>query len=136
MGPVIPSHVVVVPEIIRHGGVSMNVSVPEVVVASVYVVSPLAVKLPVTWRVPVTAGAGQFRPASARSRLPLTRRHDEVTVQVPATSPPQAETLEQEPLAPPLPEPLPPVPAPVPPPVPDGAPEPPELHAPRIIPIA
>jgi len=60
----------------------------------------------------------------------LKFRHDELTFQVPTTSPPQAVTLGQD--DPPPPPPVPAVPLELPP-VPDGLLEV-ELHAPEIIP--
>src|SRR5262245_35634412 len=129
MGPVTPSQVVVVPEIIRHAAGNVICSVPEVVVLSEYVVFALAVNVPVTCRDPVTGAGGQFKPANVRSRLPLTFRHDDITVHVPGKLPPQGDTLEQD-------DPLPP-PCPLPelPPVPDWPPEL-ELHAPEMMPRA
>jgi len=100
--------------------------------------------------------------ANDKSSSPVTFRHDDVTVQVPTTLPPQGVTLSQDALPPPLPElppvstppellelppvstppellELPPVPTPPPPlelpPVPDGLSSS-ELHAPEITPNA
>jgi hypothetical protein len=50
---------------------------------------------------PVTDADEQAAPTDDKSKSPLTVRHDDNTVQVPTTSPPQASTLEQE--LPPLP---------------------------------
>ena len=79
----------------------------------------------------MTGAEGQPAPTSERSRVPLTFRHDDVTVQVPTRSPPQAVTFEHDVPAPPVPG-LPPAPTapPLPdfPPVPDVAPDP-EPHA-------
>jgi hypothetical protein len=61
----------------------------------------LAVHVPVTWIAPVTDADEQAAPTDDKSKSPLTVRHDDDTVQVPTTSPPQASTLEQE--LPPLP---------------------------------
>jgi hypothetical protein len=110
----------------RHEGANVNCSSPEVVVLSKYVPSALAVNVPVTCRDPVTGAVGHPAPNDAKSRLPVTFRHDDVTVQVPTTMPPQGVTLGQDPPAPPLPDFAP---------VPD---EPPrlELHPPRITPKA
>jgi hypothetical protein len=73
----------------------------------------------------VTVAVGQLRPTAEGASEPLTVRHDDVTVQVPATSPEHAVTFEHETLVPPLPlddePPLPP-PAPVVPPWPPPAP--------------
>ena len=80
----------------------MNCSSPDVVVSSEYVPSALAVHVPVTWRDPVTGADGQPAPTSDRSSAPATFRHDDVTVQVPTTLPPQGVTLEQD-APPPLP---------------------------------
>src|SRR4029079_17213803 len=85
-----------------------------------------------TWRVPVTGAGGQFNPASDRSTSPDTFRHDDITVQVPTTLPPQTATLVQVP--PPVE--LPPVPLlPELPPVPDEEPEL-ALHAADTMPSA
>jgi hypothetical protein len=97
-----------VDEITRHEDPSVNCSLPDVVVLSKYVPSALAVHVPVTWREPETGADGHPAPTDAKSSSPATFKHDDVTVQVPSTSPPHGATLEQEPVAPPLPE-LPPV---------------------------
>jgi hypothetical protein len=76
-------------------------AVPDVVVLSEYVPSALATQLPVTSRDPVTGMDLQPRPNPDTSRSPVTSRHDDATVHVPTTSPPQAATSEHEP--PPLP---------------------------------
>lgn len=108
-----------VDEITRHEGASMNCSSPDVVVSSVYVPSALAVRVPVTRKDPVTAADGQPALASVKSSSPVTFRHDDETVQVPATVPAQGVTLGQAgPGSPPLPfDPLllPPEPPPLPP---------------------
>src|SRR5678810_258311 len=127
MKPAAPSQVTGVDEITRHPGASANCTLPVVVVSSAYVPFALAVNVPVTCRDPVTGVDGQPAPTSDRSRSPLTVRHDDVTVQVPTTSPPHADTLAQEPPAPPRPPELPAVP--------DGLPKP-ELQAPATIPSA
>jgi hypothetical protein len=99
----------VVPDICRHEAANVNVSLPDVVVLSEYVPLDLAIQVPVTRRDPVTGAGAQFKPNTDMSSLPVTSRHDDVTVQVPTTSPPQGCTLEQDaPPAPPLE--LPPVP--------------------------
>ena len=99
-----PSQVTGVDEMTRQTGASVNCSSPVVVVSSEYVPSALAVNVPVTCSDPVTGADGQPAPTSDRSRSPLTFRHDDVTVQVPTTLPPQAVTLGQDaPPPPPLP---------------------------------
>ena len=102
--PAAPSHLTGVDEITRHEDASVNCSLPVVVVLSEYVPSELAVHVPVTWREPVTGADGHPAPTDAKSRSPVTLRHDDVTVQDPTTSPPHGATLEQAPAAPPLPE--------------------------------
>ena len=116
-----PSQVTGVDEIIRHADPNVNCSSPDVVVLSVYVPSELTVHVPVTWRDPVTGADGQPAPAliNVMSSSPATFRHDDVTFQVPTTSPPQGLTLEQD-VPPPLPPPAPPEP--------DVAPDPPMLE--------
>jgi hypothetical protein len=99
----------VVPDIFRHEAGNVICSLPDVVVLSKYVPSDLAVHVPVTWRDPVTDADAHPRDNTDISSCPVTFRQDEVTVQVPTTSPPQGTTLVQEaPPAPPLG--LPPVP--------------------------
>src|SRR5450631_1634735 len=132
----IPAQLTGVDETIKQEGPSVNCSVPVVIVLSVNVPLPTAVQVPLTWRSPVTGADEQPAPTSEGSRLPLTFMHEDVTVQVPTTSPPQAVTFEQAAPAPPVPE-IPPVPTapPLPgvPPVPDKAfapePQPPEISA-------
>jgi hypothetical protein len=66
--------------------------------------SPLAVKVPLTLRLPVIGAEVQLRgsrPADARSKLPLSFKHDELAVHVPTTLPPHAVTLVQVAAAPP-----------------------------------
>jgi hypothetical protein len=92
----------------RQSGASGHVKEPVVVVASVYVPSDLAVHVPVTWRDPVTGTVGQPRLDNVMSMSPDKVRHEDVTVQVPTTSPPQDSPLGQLLVAPPLPL-LPPV---------------------------
>jgi hypothetical protein len=78
---------------------------------SVNVPSALALQVPETLKDPVTWGDGQVVPRKFdRSSWPVTVRHDDVTSQVPTTSPPHAASFEQDPPAPPLPE-LPPLPS-------------------------
>src|SRR5690242_16710687 len=96
MIPAAPLQLVGVDEITRHGAVRVKCSVPEVIVPSVYVPSALAAKVPVTCRSPLTGAVGQPAPTSVRSRLPLTFRQEEETVQVPVRSPPQAVPFEQD----------------------------------------
>src|SRR3569832_736483 len=103
MMPAAPSRVTGVEEMIRQEGPSGNCSLPVVSVSSMTVPSIAAVHLPSTRRVPVTGAVGQPAPTSERSRLPLTVRHDELTVQAPTTLPPQALTSEHEVPAPPVP---------------------------------
>ena len=76
-------------------------------------------------------GAAKPAPANDGSRVPLTVRHDDATVQVPTTLPPQAVTSGQD--APPPPAPVAPVPEL--PPVP-GVPPEPELHPSEEMPAA
>jgi hypothetical protein len=64
------------------------------------------------------------------SRFPPSVRHEDITVQVPTTLPPQGDTLEQDPVPA-----APPAPLPGFPPAPDGLLDP-ELQAPEIIPNA
>lgn len=100
----------------------MNCSVPVVSVSSVYVPSLAAVQLPLTWSDPVISADVQPAPTTEGSSVPLTVRHDDVTVQVPTKLPPQAVTFEHEAPEPPLPE-APPAPIAPPPPVPNEGPE-------------
>lgn len=89
-------HVVVVPEIFKHGAGNVITASPDVVVPSVYVPLELAVQVPLTLREPVIVALLQLRgssPPAVMSRFPLNFRHDGVTVQVPTTSPPQGVTL-------------------------------------------
>jgi hypothetical protein len=75
-----------------------------VAVASVYAPPDLAVHFPVTCKDAVTVPLVQAKPAFLLgSNGPDVVRHDEVTFQVPSTSPPQGVTLVHEPPAPPLP---------------------------------
>jgi hypothetical protein len=131
-----PSQLTGVDETIKQEGPSVNCSVPMVIVLSVDVPSPTAVQAPLTRRSPVTGADVQPAPTNEGSRLPLTSRQEDVTIQVPTRSPPQAVTFEQDAPAPPAPE-IPPAlttpPLPDFPPVPDEAPEP-ELHAIEISP--
>ena len=92
-----PSQVTGVDEMTRHDGPNVNCSSPVVVVLSEYVPSALAVHVPVTWRAPVTGADGHPAPTSERSKLPVTFRQDDVTVQVPTRLPPQGVPLEQDP---------------------------------------
>src|SRR5262249_31410572 len=91
----IPAQSTFVPESIKHPAARSSCGEPVVVVASVYV--PLAaVKVPVTLKEPEIATLLQVRgsrPSHDGSTLPLTGRHDEVTVQVPSTVPPHAVTF-------------------------------------------
>ena len=80
----------------------------------------------------MTGVDGQPAPTSDRSRLPVTVKHDDATVQVPIALPPQAVTLGQDDPPPvPLLE-LPPVPTA--PPVPVLVSDVPELHPAEIVP--
>src|SRR5690348_14200230 len=105
-GPETPSQVVVVPESIKHPAGSSRSAEPVVVVPSVYEPLDVAVQVPVTVSEPFSVTFLQLlgsSPAIEMSRLLLDSfRHDELTVQVPVTSPPQAETLVQEPEPPPV----------------------------------
>jgi hypothetical protein len=118
-----PAQLTGVDETIKQEGPSVNCSVPVVIVLSMNVPLP-AVHVPLTWRSPVTGADAQPAPTTEGSRLPLTFRHEDVTVHVPTTSPPQAVTFGQEGPAPPVPV-LPPEltepPLPGVPPVPDSA---------------
>ena len=94
-------------EILRQSGASVKYTVPWVFVLSVY--SPaLALHVPVTVSCPADMGAvGHPKPVMSTS--PLNVRHDDVTFQVPVTSPlPQSVVLGQL-AAPPVAGPLPPV---------------------------
>ena len=119
-----PSQVTGADEMTRHEGASVNCSSPDVIVSSEYVPLALAVNVPVTWRDPVTGAIGQLAPATVRSSAPATLRQEDVTVQVPTTSPAQGVTLGQD--APPAPPPPPGPVAPAPP--APGDPPVPELH--------
>ena len=52
----------VTPDIRRHAAGNVMVSLPVVVVLSVYVPSALAIQVPVTWRDPVTGAGKQVNP--------------------------------------------------------------------------
>jgi hypothetical protein len=100
----------------------------------------LAVKVPLTLSDPeidTLSHVRGSRPSHAGSTLPFTVKHDDITVQVPTTLPPQAVTFWQDEPPPVPPLDVPPVPGPVPPlelpPVPEGAPEV-AVHAPEIVP--
>ena len=83
-------------EIVRHLAANGNVTVPVVVVWSVYEAPAVAVNAPVIWRLPVAGTVAHPRPASDTSNSPDTCRHDDdVTFQVPSTLPPQGDTLVQ-----------------------------------------
>ncbi len=91
-------------------------------------------KVPVVCRYPVTGTVAQPRLSRLTSMAPVSSRHEDVTFQVPTTSPPQAITLAQSvgmtveppvPVAPPVP-PAPPVPTPPEPLVPPVTAAPPE----------
>src|SRR5579863_584377 len=99
-----PSQVTGVDEMTRHEDPNVNCSAPEVSVSSEYVPSALTVQVPVTCRDPVTGADGQPAPTRERSRLPVTFRQDDVTVQVPTRSPPHAVTFGHEVPTPPVPE--------------------------------
>jgi hypothetical protein len=104
--------VVVVPEIVKHEAPTVTCSVPVVIVPSVYVPSELAVHVPVTDSEPVTDTVEQPTPSVVTSTVPPRARHEDITLHVPTTLPPQAVTFEQAP-PPPPPDPpaeLPPVP--------------------------
>ena len=79
----------------RQVGASGNVVEPVVVVLSVYDPSPFAVHVPVTCREPVTGTVVHPRLARETSMSPVSVRHDEVTLQVPSTEPPQGVTPVQ-----------------------------------------
>src|SRR5262245_59283303 len=133
-GPDIPSQLIVVPDSIKHPASSWTVAVPVVVVPSVYVPFEFAVHVPLTLSEPAIVTLWQVRgsrPTSEMSSAPLSETHDDVTFQVPTTSPPQAVPLGQD-----GPPPVPPLPPPELPPVPDGLVPEPELHAPKMIPAA
>ena len=88
--------VVVVADTFLHDDGSASSSSPSLVVSSVSDPSVLAVKVPVTLMDPeVTTAFLQSVPSPDRSTPPETFRHDEVTFQVPTTSPPQAVTSVQ-----------------------------------------
>jgi hypothetical protein len=144
-GDSIPEQFVVVPEIIKHPAGRSNWTLPVVVVPSVYVPFELAVHVPLTVREPLAVTFLQLRgsrPASEMSTFELdTVRHDDITVQVPTTLPPQADPLAEHaadvppvplPVVPPV---VPAVPAAELPPVPVGPSEL-DVHAPKITPNA
>jgi hypothetical protein len=103
-----------------------------VVVPSTYVPSALAVKVPLTLKEPEIDTPVQVRgsrPSHAGATVPFTVRHDDITVHVPTTLPPQAVTFEQD-------NPLPPAPVVPPlelPPAPGWLPGLLEAHAPPMI---
>src|SRR5580765_1949314 len=87
----------------RHAGARGNAIDPVVTVLSVYVPLALAVQVPVTCSDPVTGTVLHPRLASMTSMSPDSARHDDVTVQVPTTEPPQAVPPGQFGGAPPAP---------------------------------
>ena len=100
-------------EILRQSGASVKYTVPLVFVLSVYSGPvPSALHVPVTVSCPADMGAvGHPKPVMSTS--PLNVRHDDVTFQVPVTSPlPQSVVLGQL-AAPPVAGPLPPVAGPL-----------------------
>jgi hypothetical protein len=92
-GASIPLQVTVVPERIKHPASSWTVALPVVFVPSVYVPFEFAVHVPVTLIDPEIDALLQVRgsrPTSEMSRAPLKLTHDDITFQVPTTSPPHA----------------------------------------------
>ncbi len=80
----------------RHDAANVNCSLPDVVVLSEYVPSELAVHVPDTWSDPVTGSDAQLVFSNDRSSTPDTWRQEDIAVQVPTTSPPQAATFEEQ----------------------------------------
>jgi hypothetical protein len=89
------SHATLTDDTDRHMGANGKVMEPVVMLSSVYVPSPLAVHVPVTWREPVTGTVVQPRLARETSMSPERARHDDATVQLPMTEPPQGVALGQ-----------------------------------------
>jgi len=87
----------VVPDTFRHTGATVISAVPDVVVLSVYVPSDLALQVPLTFSDAETVMVVQPIPSPDASISPLTSRHDDATLQVPTTSPPQGDTSMQDP---------------------------------------
>src|SRR5688572_32873962 len=90
------SHVVSVPDMIRHDAGISAVACAAVVVSSVTLPSAPKVIVPVTSSVPSVGALEQFRPNPVRSTMPVTGRHEPATAQVPSRSPPQAVTFSQD----------------------------------------
>jgi hypothetical protein len=109
------AHSTLTDETDRHAALNGNVMEPVVVVLSAYVPLALAVHVPVTCRDPATGTDWHPRERSFTSKSPDRLRHDDVTFQVPTTSPPHGVAVGQLlPVLPPLPgePPLPPPPPP------------------------
>src|SRR6187200_2412244 len=90
------SHVVSVPDIIRHDAGISAVACATVVVSSVTLPSAPKVIVPLTSSVPSVGALEQFKPNPVRSTMPVTGRHDPATAHVPTTSPPHAVTFSQD----------------------------------------
>ena len=112
-----------VPDRFKQPAGSSIVVVPDVVVPSVYVPSALAVHVPLTFMDPLSVTflhmEGSSKPEMSRFVV-LKVKHDELTVHVPTTLPPQAATLGHPPPVPVLEPPAAPA-APELPPVPEGS---------------
>jgi hypothetical protein len=121
MAPSVLAQATLTDETDRHAGANGNVIEPVVMVASVYVPSLLAVQVPVTCKDPDTGTVLHPRLAKVTSMSPDRFRHDDVTVQVPTTDPPQGVAPGQ--LEPPAAPEVPPVA--LDPPEPGDPPEPP-----------
>jgi len=139
-GPEIPSQVILVPDRFKQPAGSSTFVVPEVVVPSVYVPLAFAVHVPLTLTEPVSLTFLHMvgsSPAGPMSRsVALKVKHDELTVHVPTTLPPQGDPFGQAPPAPVLElPPVPPFPVLELPPVPEGSFVPLE-HAPARNPAA
>jgi hypothetical protein len=81
---------------VRHEAGSAIVSVPVVVVPSVYDPPEVAVHVPDTCSDPVTGAAVHPTPSDVRSTWPLMFKQEPATVHVPTTLPPQAVTFEHD----------------------------------------
>jgi len=97
-------HATTVPDRCKQPAGRSAVVVPDVVVLSVYVPSAWAVQLPLTFIEPLSLTFVHMRgsrPAALMSRFVVLKvKHDELTVHVPTTLPPQADAFGQAPPAP------------------------------------
>ena len=117
MAPATFEHSTLTDDTDKHAGARGNVMVPAVTVLSVYVPSLFAVHVPVTCSDPVTGTLAHPRLDRETSMSPASARHDDVTLQVPTTDPPQVGPPGQfwgadvppvppEPVVPPVPPPV------------------------------